>query len=166
MWVVSSYVQPFAQSNSGLFEHQMDYNKYVIEDGKIVDYIVDQNNWYPNLTTGDMGYNKNMRNTCNRGLQQLYQQRPLPCQYGVSSYEEYYLRLHHTRSAHHKGLYPEGSRILQRRESFFIYNGAGKYKIDPEVEGGVSEGLYGFGRNHPPDEDLLFRPSGNILIYN
>lgn len=67
MWVVSNYVQPFAQSNSGLFEHQMDYNKYVIEDGKIVDYIVDQNNWYPNLTTGDMGYNNNMRNTCNQG---------------------------------------------------------------------------------------------------
>lgn len=156
MWVVSNYVQPFAQSNSGLFEHQMDYNKYVIEDGKIVDYIVDQNNWYPNLTTGDMGYNKNMRNTCNQG----YNNYTNNDRYLVNMA---YLRMKNITFGYTipaqltTKAYIQKARVYFSAENpFFIYNGAGKYKIDPEVEGGVSEGLYGFGRNHPQMKTFSF----------
>ena len=53
--------------------------------------------------------------------------------------------------------YIQKARVYFSAENpFFIYNGAGKYKIDPEVEGGVSEGLYGFGRNHPQMKTFSF----------
>ena len=149
MWVVSNYVQPFAQSNSGLFTHQMDHNSYVIEDGKIVDYIVDQNNWYPNLTTGDMGNNNTMRATCNQG----YNNFTNNSRYLVNMS---YLRMKNITFGYTIPAYLTQKAYIQKarvyfstENPFFIYNGAGRYKIDPEVEGGVSEGYYGFGRNHP-----------------
>ena len=43
MWQVSNFTIPFAQSTSGLFEHQLSYNKYVVNDqNQIIGYEVDQ----------------------------------------------------------------------------------------------------------------------------
>ncbi|MBP3590279.1 MAG: SusC/RagA family TonB-linked outer membrane protein, partial [Muribaculaceae bacterium] len=156
MWVVSNYVQPFAQSNSGLFTHQTDHNSYVIENGQIVDYIVDQNNWYPNLTTGDMGYNNIMRATCNQG-------------YGnYTNNDRYIVNMAYLRMKNITLGYTLPANLTQKayiqkarvyfscENPFFLYNGAGRYKIDPEVHGGVSEGYYGFGRNNPQMKSYSF----------
>ena len=149
MWVVSNYVQPFAQANSGLFTHQTDHNSYVIENGQIVDYIVNQDNWYPNLTTGDMGYNGTMSATCNQGYNNFTNND----RYIVNMA---YLRMKNITLGYTLPAYLTQKAYIQKarvyfstENPFFLYNGAGKYKIDPEVHGGVSEGLYGFGRNNP-----------------
>ena len=157
MWVTSNFVQPFAQSNSGLFEHQTSYNSYVTdENGKIIDYIIDQNNKYPNLTTGDMGYNDLMTNTCHQGWNNF------TCndRYIVNMA---YLRMKNITLGYTlpasltTKAYIQKARIYFSAENpFFIYNGAGKFKLDPEVHGGVSEGLYGFGRNHPTMKSYSF----------
>ncbi|MBD5219749.1 MAG: TonB-dependent receptor [Bacteroidales bacterium] len=157
MWVVSNSVQPFAQSNSGLFEHQTSYNKVVVDgDGKIIDYIIDQDNLYPRLTTGDMGYMSNMRNTCNQGWNNYVNND----RYIVNMA---YLRMKNITFGYTlpyditKKAYIQKARIYFSAENpFFVYNGAGKFKLDPEVHGGVSEGLYGFGRNHPTMKSYSF----------
>ncbi|MDE6437965.1 MAG: TonB-dependent receptor [Muribaculaceae bacterium] len=157
MWVVSNSVQPFAQSNSGLFEHQTSYNKVVVDgDGKIIDYIIDQDNLYPRLTTGDMGYMSNMRNTCNQGWNNYVNND----RYIVNMA---YLRMKNITFGYTlpydltKKAYIQKARIYFSAENpFFVYNGAGKFKLDPEVHGGVSEGLYGWGRNHPTMKSYSF----------
>ncbi len=157
MWVVSNFIQPFAQSNSGLFTHQMDHNDIVVdENGQIVDYIVNQDNWYPNLTTGDMGYNNTMRATCNQGYNNFTNND----RYIVNMA---YLRLKNITIGYTipanltTKAYIQKARIYFSTENpFFIYNGAGRYKIDPEVHGGVTEGYYGFGRNNPQMKTYSF----------
>ncbi|MDE5684425.1 MAG: SusC/RagA family TonB-linked outer membrane protein, partial [Muribaculaceae bacterium] len=157
MWVVSNSVQPFAQSNSGLFEHQQSYNRYVVdENGKITDYIINQDNLYPNLTTGDMGYNSRMRNTCNQGWNNFTNND----RYIVNMA---YLRMKNITFGYTlptditTKAYLQKVRVYFSAENpFFIYNGAGKFKLDPEVHGGVSEGFYGFGRNHPTMKSYSF----------
>ncbi len=157
MWVVSNSVQPFAQSNSGLFEHQQSYNRYVVdENGKITDYIINQDNLYPNLTTGDMGYNSRMRNTCNQGWNNFTNND----RYIVNMA---YLRMKNITFGYTlptditTKAYLQKVRVYFSAENpFFIYNGAGKFKLDPEVHGGVSEGYYGFGRNHPTMKSYSF----------
>lgn len=157
MWVVSNFVQPFAQSNSGLFEHQTSYNSYVVdENGKIVDYLIDQNNKYPNLTTGDMGYNLRMRNTCNQGRNNYTNNDRYIVNMAYLRMKNitfgYTLPANITTKA-----YIQKARVYFSAENpFFVYNGAGKFKLDPEVHGGVSEGLYGFGRNHPTMKSYSF----------
>lgn len=150
MWQVSNFVMPFAQTNSGLFSHQMSYNSYELDaDGKIIGYNINQDNMYPNLTAGDFGYNSRMRATCNQG------QNNWTCndRYLVNMA---YLRMKNITLGYTlpKKLttkaYIQKARVYFSAENpFFIYNGAGKYKIDPEMEGGVSEGYAGFGRNNP-----------------
>ena len=150
MWIVTNQVQPFAQSNSGLFTHQMDHNTYVVdENGTIVDYLIDQNNWYPNLTTGDMAYHPTMRNTCNQGTNNFTNNDRYIVNMAYLRMKNitvgYTLPTNLTQKA-----YIQKARVYFSTENpFFVYNGAGRYKMDPEVEGGVSEGYYGFGRNNP-----------------
>lgn len=157
MWQVSNFVMPFAQTNSGLFEHQLSYNSYELdENGKIIGYNINQNNMYPNLTAGDFGYNSRMRQTCNQG------QNNWTCnsRYLVNMA---YLRMKNITVGYTipanltTKAYIQKARIYFSAENpFFIYNGAGKYKIDPEIEGGVSEGLAGYGRNNPITRSYSF----------
>ena len=150
MWVVSNWVQPFAQSNSGLFEHQMSHNSYVVdENGKIIDYLIDQNNTYPNLTTGDMGYHQTMRNTCNQGTNNFTNNDRYITNMAYLRLKTLTLGYTLPASLTQKAYIQKARIYFSTENPFFIYNGAGKYKIDPEVHGGVSEGYYGFGRNNP-----------------
>ncbi len=149
MWQVSNFIMPFAQANSGLFEHQLSHNTYVVNDNnEIVGYNVNQNNTYPNLTGGDFGYHSTLRNTCEQGINNWTCNN----RYLVNMA---YLRMKNITVGYTipaditKKAYIQRARIYFSTENpFFIYNGANKYKIDPEMEGGVSQGLAGFGRNH------------------
>ena len=157
MWQISNFVMPFAQANSGLFEHQLSYNSYQVNaKGEITGYNVSQNNDYPNLTSGDFGYHSTMRNTCNQGINN----GTVNDRYLVNMA---YLRMKtitvgYTLPANiSTKAYIQKARIYFSTENpFFIYNGAGKYKIDPEMEGGVSEGYAGFGRNNPMMKSYSF----------
>ena len=157
MWQVSNFVMPFAQANSGLFEHQMSHNTYEVDaNGAIIGYNINQNNKYPNLTAGDFGYNSRMRNQVNQGINNWTAND----RYLVNMA---YLRMKNITLGYTipadltTKAYIQKARVYFSCENpFFIYNGAGKYKIDPEMEGGVSEGLAGFGRNHPMMQTYSF----------
>ncbi len=157
MWQVSNFVMPFAQTNSGLFEHQMSHNSYELDsNGKILAYHVDQNNMYPNLTAGDFGYNSRMRNTCNQGINNWTNNDRYLVNMAYLRMKNitvgYTLPVNITEKA-----YIQKARVYFSAENpFFVYNGAGKYKIDPEMEGGVSEGYAGFGRNNPMMKSYSF----------
>ncbi|MDE6486378.1 MAG: TonB-dependent receptor [Muribaculaceae bacterium] len=149
MWQVSNFVMPFAQANSGLFTHQLSYNSYIVDDNnQIIGYNVDQSNAYPNLTSGDFAYHSTMRNTCNQGINNW----TINDRYLVNMA---YLRMKNITVGYTipasitTKAYIQKARVYFSTENpFFIYNGAGKYGIDPEMEGGVSEGYAGFGRNN------------------
>ena len=149
MWQVSNFTIPFAQSTSGLFEHQLSYNKYVVNDqNQIIGYEVDQSNLYPVMYAGTFGYNKRMQNTCNQGINNF----TLSDRYLVNMA---YLRMKNITVGYTipaditTKAYVQKARVYFSAENpFFIYNGAGKFGLDPEMEGGVSEGLAGFGRNN------------------
>ena len=48
MWQVTNVVMPFAQANSGIFDHQMSYNSYVVDaNNNIIGYNISQSNDYP-----------------------------------------------------------------------------------------------------------------------
>ncbi len=149
MWQISNFVMPFAQANSGLFEHQLSHNTYIVNDNnEIIGYNVDQNNAYPNLTSGDFGYHSTMRNTCHQGINNW----TVNDRYLVNMA---YLRMKNITVGYTlpasitTKAYIQKARVYFSTENpFFIYNGAGKYHIDPEMEGGVSDGYAGFGRNN------------------
>lgn len=103
-----------------------------------------------------MGYNDLMTNTCHQGWNNF------TCndRYIVNMA---YLRMKNITLGYTlpasltTKAYIQKARIYFSAENpFFIYNGAGKFKLDPEVHGGVSEGLYGFGRNHPTMKSYSF----------
>ncbi len=149
MWQVSNFIMPFAQANSGLFEHQLSHNSYVVNaNNEIVGYEVDQNNTYPNLTGGDFSYHSTMRNTCEQGINNW----TVNDRYLVNMA---YLRMKNITVGYTlpvditKKAYIQRARVYFSTENpFFLYNGAHKFRIDPEMEGGVSQGLAGFGRNN------------------
>lgn len=151
MWQISNVVMPFAQANSGIFEHQMSYNSYVVDaNNNIIGYNISQSNDFPAITAGDFGNNSRMRNTCNQGQNSW----TLNDRYLVNMA---YLRMKNITFGYTlpvdltQKAYIQKARIYFSAENpFFIYNGAGKYKIDPELaDVTVGEGLAGFGRTHP-----------------
>ena len=148
MWQISNFIMPFAQSNDGLFEHQTSHNSYILDaNSQIIGYNVDQNNMYPNLTAGDFGYNYRFQATCNQGKNNwVYNDRYIV---NMAYLRMKNITLGYTLPANlTTKAYIQKARVYFSTENpFFIYNGAGKYKIDPEIEGGVSEGVGGFGRN-------------------
>ncbi len=151
MWQVSSFTIPFAAKNDGLFDHQLDYNKYIVDaDGNIVDYEINQNNFWPALYSGVFGYNSRMRNTCNQGLNNF----TVSDRYLVNMA---YLRMKNITVGYTLPANITNKAYIQRarvyfscENPFFLYNGASRYNIDPEIsygEGG--EGVAAFGRTNP-----------------
>jgi TonB-linked SusC/RagA family outer membrane protein len=152
-WMTGSMVIPQAQAGLGTFEHQQSYNHYIIEDGKVVGYEIDQNNDYPNMyegsagtgTISNIGYGKYNYYPQTRYLINMAYLRLKNLTLG------YTLPRDITRKA-----YIQKARIYFSGENlFFLYNGAGKYKLDPEIATGSygsfsSDNGYGtYGRTVP-----------------
>lgn len=149
MWQVSNYIMPFAQNNDGLFEHQTSHNSYILDDaGKIVGYDIDQNNKYPVLSAGDFGYNTRMQNQCNQGRNNWVNNSRYIVNMAYLRMKNITLGYTLPYSISSKAYIQKARVYFSAENPFFIYNGAGRYKIDPEMEGGVSEGLAGYGRNN------------------
>jgi TonB-linked SusC/RagA family outer membrane protein len=138
-WMTGSMVIPQAQAGLGTFEHQQSYNHYIIEDGKVVGYEIDQNNDYPNMyegsagtgTISNIGYGKYNFYPQTKYLINMAYLRLKNLTFGYTLPREL------TRKA-----YIQKARIYVSGENlFFLYNGAGKYKLDPEIATG-SYGSY------------------------
>ncbi len=150
MWQVSNFVMPFAQANSGLFEHQTSHNSYILDDaGKIIGYDIDQNNKYPVLSGGDFGYNNRFGNACYQGRNNWVNNSRYIVNMAYLRMKNITLGYTLPTNITQKAFIQKARVYFSAENPFFIYNGAGKYKIDPEMEGGVSEGYAGFGRNNP-----------------
>ncbi len=150
MWQLSSFNIPFAATNDGIFQHQLDggFNKYIVDDNdKIIGYEIDQNNLYPALYGGVFGYNSRMRATCDQGLNNF----TCSDRYLVNMA---YLRMKNITVGYTlpvditKKAYIQRARIYFSCENpFFIYNGAGKYSIDPELTRGEASTAYSANGN-------------------
>lgn len=156
MWQISSFTIPFAQTNDGLFDHQLDYNKYIVdENGTITGYDINQNNFYPAMYAGTFGYNSRMRATCDQGINNF----TCSDRYLVNMA---YLRMKNITVGYTiptnltQKAYIQRARVYFSADNpFFIYNGAGRYNIDPEMAAGEasstysSSGVASFGRANP-----------------
>ena len=151
MWQVSSFTMPFAAKNDAIFTSQMDHNSYIVnENDQIVGYEIDQNNFWPVLSSGHFGYNSRMRNTCNQGLNNF----TVSDRYLVNMA---YLRMKNITVGYTlpkdltRKVFIQKARVYFSAENpFFIYNGAGRYDIDPEISSvGAGEGYAAFGRVAP-----------------
>ena len=143
MWQISTFNIPIAALGSGVFEHQLDYNKYIVDaNDAIIGYEIDQSNQYPCTYAGTFGYNSRMRNTCDQGINNF----TCSDRYLINMA---YLRMKNITVGYTipaditKKAYIQKARIYFSAENpFFIYNGAGEYKIDPELTRGEAANAY------------------------
>lgn len=162
MWATGSFSVPMAASNLGTFEHQQSYNKYIIEEGfdpeknrptyTIVGYDVDQNNDYPNMV-GTTGSSAGTIPNIGLGWGNFYPQSKYLMNMA-------YLRLKNITFGYTlpaeittKALIQKARIYFSAENPCFIYNGARKIHIDPELNqtfgGYLNDGYGGFGRTVP-----------------
>ena len=163
MWVTGSTVIPMAQSAIGTFEGQNSYNHYVYNDAnQIIGYDVNQSNTYPNMYEGVGGAGKWSANM-GRGCYNFYPQD----RYLLNMA---YLRLKNLTVGYTlpvditKKAFIQRARIYFSAENLaFLYNGAGKYGLDPELSTsatataqGSNAGYADFGRTTPMPQTFSF----------
>ncbi len=163
MWVTGSTVTPMAQSAIGTFEGQNSYNHYVYNDAhQIVGYEIDQNNTYPNMYEGGGGNGK-WSSTMGRGCYNFYPQD----RYLLNMA---YLRLKNLTFGYTIPADITKKAMIQRARIYFsaenlafLYNGAGKYGLDPELatsstttSQGSNAGYADFGRTTPMPRTFSF----------
>lgn len=153
MWYVSSFIIPMAQSNgTATFEHQQDYNWIEYDaSGNAVGYHVDQNNWYPNPYGGGYGFAAINNNMLGQGA------------YNFLPSDRYLLNMAYLRMKNitfgytlpieitKKALIQRARVYFSTENPFFVYNGAGRYKMDAEMNGsdGGGMGVAAYGRHNP-----------------
>ncbi len=160
---INQYVIPLAQSADALYSNQVgNYNRYILDDaGQIVGYDIDQNNFYPGMYVGCFGYNSRYRNLLEQGTNNF-----TVCDRYLTNMA--YLRLKtltvgYTLPANitMKALIQRARVYFSAENPFFIYNGASKYNMDPELFTGESgqyssAGVASFGRTSPMMKSYSF----------
>ncbi len=157
MWATGSFVIPMAASNLGTFEHQQSYNRYVVESNAehkywITDYLVDQNNDYPNMVSG-AGASAGTVSNIGLGQANYYPQTKYLMNMAYLRFKN--LTFGYTLPAEitKKALIQKARIYFSGENLCFLYNGVGKYKLDPELNqthaGLINDGLGGFGRTVP-----------------
>ncbi len=151
LWTTGSMVIPYSQNgaNIGLFDHQLSYNQQVIDINYNVNdptqaatytatgqYLIDQNNMYPMLYTYADG--EGTIPNIGRGRYNFYPQD----RYLVNMA---YLRLKNITFGYTLPYEITRHALIQKARIYFsadnlcfLYNGAGKYKIDPEISQGYT----------------------------
>ena len=155
MWFCGSTVIPFAQTNTGIFEHQLDANQYIFDDNhQIVGYEINQDNLYPNVFATAFGFSGTYNQIFGQGRYNFY-----PSNRYLTDMS--YLRLKNVTFGYTipasitQKAYIQKARIYFSAENLaFLHNGAGKFKLDPELatgDGGQSSanGIATFGRTAP-----------------
>ncbi|MDO4319744.1 MAG: TonB-dependent receptor [Bacteroidales bacterium] len=163
MWTTGSTIIPGSQSCMGTFEGQNSYNHYIYDDKwNIVGYEVDQNNTYPAMYDGAGGDGK-WSSTMGRGQFSFYPQTRYLLNMAYLRLKNltvgYTLPYDITRKA-----YIQKARIYFSAENLaFLYNGAGKYGLDPEIATSATQtrqggngGYADFGRTIPMPQTFSF----------
>lgn len=159
MWYMSSFIVPMAQSNgTATFDHQLDYNTIEYDDkNNPIAYNVDQNNWYPAAFGGGFGFAGLNNNMLGQGT------------YNFLPSDRYLLNMAYLRMKNitfgytlpveitNKALIQRARLYFSAENPFFLYNGASRYKMDPEIntgEGGM--GVAAYGRTNPMMKSFSF----------
>ncbi len=158
-YMINNFVLMQAQGNGNpLYQHQIEngYNKYIYDPNtfEITGYDIDQSNLYPVIYPGCFGYNTRYRQTLDQGINNF------------TTSDRYltnmaYLRLKTLTVGYTlpvditKYALIERARLYFSCENpFFIYNGAGKFAIDPELSTSArgqasAAGVGAMGRTNP-----------------
>lgn len=163
MWATGSSIVPGAQSGLGTFEGQNSYNHYIYDaDWNIVGYEVDQNNTYPAPYSG-CGSNGKWSSTMGSGCFNFYPQTRYLLNMAYLRLKTltvgYTLPAFITQKA-----YIQKARLYFSAENLcFLYNGAGKYGLDPEIATSATQtrqggngGYADFGRTTPMPQTFSF----------
>ena len=158
-YMINNFVLMQAQGNGNpIYKHQIEqgFNKYIYdpETFEITGYDIDQNNLYPVIYPGNFGYNTRYRQTLDQGINNW------------TTTDRYltnmaYLRLKTATVGYTLPYEITKHALIQRariyfscENPFFIYNGAGKFGMDPELStssrGQASAaGVGAMGRTNP-----------------
>lgn len=170
MWATGSTITPMAQSALGTFTNlpEMGYNHLTFIDnnedpnnGMITACEVDQNNWYPRLYSGAGG--TGTVGNIGIGMYNFYPQSKYLTNLAYLRFKNltfgYTLPVNITK----KALIQKARIYFSADNLCFLYNGAKKYQLDPEMTTGVgssvqgyNDGYAGFGRTIPIPRTFSF----------
>lgn len=163
MWSTGSLFLPQTQSNLGVYTHQLNHNSYIVDAaGNITDWEINQDNDYPNMSSGGSGTGK--ISNIGRGCYNFYPQSKYLINMAYLRVKNLTLGYTIPQNLTRK-CYIEKARIYFSGENlFFLYNGAKKYHMDPEINqsysssarAGVDDGYAAFGRTVPMQRSYSF----------
>lgn len=163
MWSTGSLFLPQTQSNLGVYTHQLNHNSYIVDAaGNITDWEINQDNDYPNMFSGGSGTGK--ISNIGRGCYNFYPQSKYLINMAYLRVKNLTLGYTIPQNLTRK-CYIEKARIYFSGENlFFLYNGAKKYHMDPEINqsysssarAGVDDGYAAFGRTVPMQRSYSF----------
>lgn len=163
MWSTGSLFLPQTQSNLDVYTHQLNHNSYIVDAaGNITDWEINQDNDYPNMFSGGSGTGK--ISNIGRGCYNFYPQSKYLINMAYLRVKNLTLGYTIPQNLTRK-CYIEKARIYFSGENlFFLYNGAKKYHMDPEINqsysssarAGVDDGYAAFGRTVPMQRSYSF----------
>lgn len=163
LWATGNLYTPQSQSNLTMYTHQLSYNKYIVdENGSIIGYDIDQNNDYPNLYSGADG--TGTISNIGNGRYNFYPQSKYLVNMAYLRVKNITLGYTLPKEITKKALIEKARIYFSGENLFFLYNGAGKYNMDPEISQsysdsyavGQNDGNGGFGRTIPMQRTYSF----------
>ncbi|MGM9857030.1 MAG: SusC/RagA family TonB-linked outer membrane protein [Candidatus Limisoma sp.] len=163
LWTTGSLFIPMAQSNLGVFDHQLSYNKYVVDaNGNITGWEINQDNDYPNMYPGASGTGK--VSNIGRGCYNFYPQSKYLVNMAYLRVKNITFGYTLPKNITRKALIEKARIYFSGENLFFLYNGASKYNMDPEINqsysstavAGVDDGYAAFGRTVPMQRSYSF----------
>lgn len=163
LWTTGSLFIPMAQSNLGVFDHQLSYNKYVVDaNGNITGWEINQDNDYPNMYPGASGTGK--VSNIGRGCYNFYPQSKYLVNMAYLRVKNITFGYTLPKNITRKALIEKARIYFSGENLFFLYNGASKYNMDPEINqsysstavAGVDDPYAGYGRTVPMQRSYSF----------
>ena len=163
LWTTGSLFIPMAQSNLGVYDHQLSYNKYVVDaNGNITGWEINQDNDYPNMYPGASGTGK--VSNIGRGCYNFYPQSKYLVNMAYLRVKNITFGYTLPKNITRKALIEKARIYFSGENLFFLYNGASKYNMDPEINqsyssgavAGVDDPYAGFGRTVPMQRSYSF----------
>ena len=163
LWTTGSLFIPMAQSNLGVYDHQLSYNKYVVDaNGDITGWEINQDNDYPNMYPGASGTGK--VSNIGRGCYNFYPQSKYLVNMAYLRVKNITFGYTLPKNITRKALIEKARIYFSGENLFFLYNGASKYNMDPEINqsyssgavAGADDGYAAFGRTVPMQRSYSF----------